>query len=329
MDSHMSLIQMFHKLSRYQESYNRLSDDDKLVYESEITGFIIRLLRDKNFPLKDISALDKIHDAIIDLDSVYGLIAFDTKLINDSYRSEYVNAMLRTDLNSTLAKMIIKKFSPFIKDGLNYQLRHKDRVRFDKNAFGDELLRESCDDIILGVIQSVANLESKFSIFGKLNTSIMKSVYSQLTSDQLGFIYARLASFDRNPMFSSDLCAREEIYGVLANRSINDRIEFIKTICALPYCIKVEGICATLMSGKDVFESEELYHKFFSLSVREDASELGIDSTFANKMIDISRNAKTMIDEDLYAGRQIDSIVNYIVCSSNNSGANAKKFMLD
>lgn len=242
------------KLSEYLVQYSGYTTDEKLSVMNDIICLIESISKSPAFKIIDLEQASSLRDACTKLDCALGLIHIDILLSENWRYNRASKTYLQEEAAVHIPELIKRSFLPYVTVGLTHQLSIGRRLSIRPDDLGNKYLSGNYHRVFTDIIDSAIWLESELKEVG-IEAHLIKAACKDFTPEQIGFIYAQLADFDRDES-SSDETAREELYQAMKDKNNEDKKAFIRTICLLGYCNTAEGIFAMMMDMFDVCGNE-------------------------------------------------------------------------
>lgn len=302
--------ELLEKCEHYLEEYPKYTKQEKLQSMNSIWNVINGITTSREFRIIDLDEVSNLRDVCMDLDSALGLIYLDFALAQKWYYNRDSIEYLQKDCTTYLPELIKRSLIPYVTEGLNHQLSINNRMFMKNDDLGNEVLSMNQRFVFTDIIHGAMWLESELKKLG-INTNLLEIACRDFTPEQLGFIYAQLSDFDRYES-SFDEDAREELYLLLKNKNLEDKKEFIKTICLLGYCNFAEGITAMMMDMFDICGSEGICHMMYSFMMNNGEFKYGISNNFLSTVLPQAREATYLRKRDIQEGQEIKTVKRYM-----------------
>lgn len=298
------------KCNEYRDKYSSFTEMEKIDIDLIICNYLHKVMGGNNFSFCDEDIRIYFHDLIMDLENPHALIFLVHRVLNAnldiSNRDVFVNGV-----NDNLVNLLRKKMDPFLNCGLAYQLGLGDRFLVKQYELGNNILNCNCKHNIRDMLHNVLFYEDCLKIEG-IESNILDNLFKKFSVEQLAFVYAQLSSLDIGVGSSFDVDGREAIYKAMNNHSLDDKIDFIKTICLFGYCNNSEGISAMLMDMYKNNGSEVASRSLYSLMIGDNKWKYGMESDYCFTLLDYSNRANIIRVEEVSRGEKLDNINGYL-----------------
>lgn len=302
--------ELIEECNKYLEEYKSYTFDQKQASMNDIWNIINGISTSKEFRVIDLDEVSNLRDVCMELDCVLGLIYLDFSLAQNWYYNRNSIEYLQKDSVNYIPELIKRCLTPYITDGLTHQLNIGQRLFMRADDLGNEELSKNSRMVFTDVMHGTMWLESELKKLG-ISTKILEIACRDFTPEQLGFIYAQLSEFDRyESSFEED--AREELYQVMKTKSLEERKEFIRTICLLGYCNSSEGISAMMMDMFDICGSEGICHMMYDFMMDNGEHKYGISDNYFSSVLSQSREAAYLRKKDIAEGKEIKTVKRYM-----------------
>ena len=302
--------------SGYLKEYSSYSSSLRLSSIYSIFNVIDGISKSREFLVTDMRSVLALRDVCMRLDSALGLIYLDFSLSDNWYYNRDSLNILREDANFNLGELIRRSLLPYVTEGLEYQLQIGERLFMKSDDLGSRELSENSRVVFKDIIHGAMFLESNLEKCG-IDANLLYEACRDFSSEQIGFVYAQLTKFDDyDSSFDED--AREELYSILRQRSVDEKKKFIKTICLLGYCNSTSGISAMMMDMYDICGSEGICHMMYEFMMDDGERKYGICNNYLHNILPQVHGAYLLRKKDISEGREVKSVDRYMHDSYNN-----------
>lgn len=104
----------------------------------------------------------------------------------------------------------------------------------------------------------------------------------------------------------------------MKSRGLDEKKEFIRTICLLGYCNTAEGISAMMMDMYDICGSEGICRMMYEFMMDNGEWKYGISDGYLHNMLPQAHGAYLLRKADETTGKKIKTVKQYMNDSFNN-----------